>query len=92
MSKRLCVLMPGSCPRYGTWGARIPRGLKNIFFKHVHSAYQINDDNKRNIVQVQGLPWGQTGDLWVRSKGQIAFNSYLQISIPNFVCVLTNKS
>ena len=46
-------------------------------------------------MQVKDLPHGQTGDLAVRSKGQISLNFNCNVNfkdfIPNFVCVLTNK-
>ena len=50
----------------------------------------IGKDNKRNRIQVENLPWGQTGDLGVRPKGQISlnFNNRVNFKIftPNFVC------
>ena len=58
-------------------------------------AYQIDGDVEQNRMQVKFSSCGQTGDLGVRSKGQISlnfdyhFNS--KIFIPSFVCFLTNK-
>ena len=46
-------------------------------------------------MQVNVLPEGQTGDLDVRSKGQIALNFSYKVNFKdfhtNFMCVLTNK-
>ena len=47
-----------------------PGGQKLIYFKHGQLAYQIDGDDEQNRMQVNFLPYGQTGDLWVRSKGQ----------------------
>ena len=48
----------------------VPRGSKKNF-KHCHVAYQIDGDDKQNRMQVKFSSYGQTGDLGVRSKGQI---------------------
>ena len=48
-----------------------PRESKIFYFKHGHLAYQINGDFKQNRMQVNFLPYGHTGDIGVRSKGQI---------------------
>ena len=73
----------------------MPRGSKNLFFEHGHVAYQIGGDDEQNRMQVSFSCKGQTGDLWVRSKGQISSNfGYhvnFKILIPNFVCVLANE-
>ena len=74
----------------------VPRGgFKKIFFKHGHVAYQINRDDEQNKTQVKFSSWGQTGEIGVRSKGQISLNFGYHVNfnffIPNFVCVLTNK-
>ena len=71
----------GHAPGVGLRGAGGGQGVKMIFFKHGHVAYQIDRDDKQNRMQVKF-----TGDLGVRSKGQIS-----KIFIPNFVCVLTNE-
>ena len=66
-----------------------------FYFKHGHVAYQINGDDEQNRMQVKFVSYYQTGDLGVRSKGQISlnfdyhFNS--KIFIPILVCVLTDK-
>ena len=58
-------------------------------------AYQIDGYDNQNSIQVKFPSKGQTGDLGVRSKGQISltfgFHINFKIVIPNFVCVLTNK-
>ena len=45
-----------------------------FFFKHGHVAYQIDADDEQNKMQVKFSSYGQTGDLGVRSKGQISLN------------------
>ena len=57
--------------RDGTWGH--PGGKKFIFL-HGHVAYEIDGDDERNRIQVKFSPYGQTGDLGVRSKGQISLD------------------
>ena len=44
----------------------------NFVFKHGHVAYQIDGNGKQNRMQVKFLPQGQTGELGVRSNGQIS--------------------
>ena len=51
-----------------------PGGQKLFYFKHCHVAYQIDGDVEQNRMQVKNLSNGQTGDLGVRSKGQISLN------------------
>ena len=58
------VLLPGS--ELGVLG--VPKGSKNLFFKHGHVVYQINGDDEQNRMQVKFSSYGQTGDLGVRSK------------------------
>ena len=53
-------------------GAGVPRGSIFFFFKHCHVAYQIDGDDEHNGMQVNFSSYGQTGDLWLRSKGQIS--------------------
>ena len=73
---------------------RVPRGSKQ-FCKHGHVAYQMDGDYEQNRMQVKFSSQGQTGDLGVRSKGQISLNFDYHVNskifIPNFVCILTNK-
>ena len=58
-------------------------------------AYQINEDDEQNRMQVKFSSYCQTGDLGVRSKGLISLNFDYHVNskifIPYFVCVLTNK-
>ena len=79
----------------GLWGAGGAQVVKNFFFKHGHVAYQIDGDDEQNRMQVKVSSYGQTGDLGVRSKGQISLNFDYHVNskifIPNFVLVLTNK-
>ena len=96
ISDGIFSLSPGPCPRGGTlgrWGR--PGGQQLFYFKHGQLAYQIDGNDKQNRMQVKVLPYGQTGDLGVRSKGQISlkfdYHVNSKIFVPNFVCVLTNK-
>ena len=77
------------------WGAGCPGGQKLFYFKHGHAAYQIGGDVEQNRMQLKFSSHGQTGDLGVRSKGQISLNFDYHVNskifIPNFVCVLTTK-
>ena len=76
-------------------GAGCQGGQKLFYFKHGHVAYQIDGDVEQNRMQVKFPSYGQTGDLGVRSKGQILLNFEYHVNskifIPNFVCVLTNR-
>ena len=76
-------------------GAGCLGGQKLFYFKHGHVAYQIDGDIKQNRMQVSFSLFGQTGDLRVRSKGQILLNFDCHVNskifIPNFVCILTNR-
>ena len=56
--------------RRDLWGWGCPGG-QTFLFKHDHMAYQIDEDEKQNRMQVKFSTKGQTGDLGVRSKGQI---------------------
>ena len=60
-----CVMPRGGT--LGHWGAQ---GVKKCFFfiKQGHVAYQIDENDEQNRMQVQFSSYGQTGDLWVRSK------------------------
>ena len=60
----------GHAPGVGLWGA----GIKKKNFKHGHVAYQIDGDDEQNRMQVKFSSWGPTGDLGVKSKGQISLN------------------
>ena len=42
----------GHAPGVGLWGAGVPRGSKNFFFKHGHVAYQIDENDEQNRMQV----------------------------------------
>ena len=77
------------CVGHGEAGSA--KGVKNG-----HVAYQIDTADESNRMQVNFSPYGQPGDLGVRSKGRISLNfNYkikFKICVPNFVCVLTNTS
>ena len=74
ISDGIFILLPGSFPMGGTLGRLVcPEGKKNVF-KLGHVAYQIDGDDEQNRLQVKFSSYGQTGDLGVRSKGQISFN------------------
>ena len=60
-------------PQGSDFGALgVPSG--SLFSKHGHVAYQIDGDDEQNRMQVKCSSLGQTGDLGVRSKGQISLN------------------
>ena len=58
-------------PQGWDFGALGCPGVKKNNFKHGHVAYQIDGDDEQNIIQVKSSSYDQTGDLGVRSKGQI---------------------
>ena len=60
-------------PQGSDFGALGCRGV-NFFSKHGHVAYQIDGDDEQDRIQVKFSSHGQTGDLGVRSKGQISLN------------------
>ena len=55
-----------------------------FFFKHGHVSYQINGDDEQNRMQVKFLSKGQTGDLGVRSRGQISLNFGYHVNSKDF--------
>ena len=71
MSDGIFILSPGPCPRRGTLALGCSGGQKLFYFKHGQLAFQTNGDDEQNRMQVKFLPYGQTGDLGVRSKGKI---------------------
>ena len=89
----LCRL--GHAPGVGLGGAGFAQGVKNdFFFKHGHVAYQIDGDDQQNRMQVKFSSWGQTGDLEVRSKGQISLNFGYHVNFKDFypkLCVYSHK-
>ena len=47
----------GNAPGVGLWGAGGAQVVKKIiFFKHGHVAYQIDEDDEQNIMQVKFHP------------------------------------
>ena len=57
-------------------------------------AYQINGDDEGNRMQVKFSYYGQTGDLGVRSEGQISLNFGLHVNFKDFytkLCVCSHK-
>ena len=71
MSDGIFILSPGPSPRGETLALGRPGVQKLFYFKPGQLAYRIDGDDEQNRMQVQFLPYGQTGDLGVRSKGQI---------------------
>ena len=51
-------------------------------------AYQIHKDDEQNRMQVKILSYGQTGDLWMRSKGQISLNFGYHVNF-KILCVFS---
>ena len=73
----------GHATGLGSGGAQ--GAQKFICFEHGHVAYQIDRDDimtSRTVMsmQVKFSPSGQTGDLRVRSKGQISLNFKFSIT------------
>ena len=65
-----------------------------FFFKHGHVAYQFDGNDKQNRKQVKFSSYGQTGDLGVRSKGQISLNCGYHVNFKDFytnLCVCSHK-
>ena len=58
----------GHAPGVGLWGAGDAQVVIFFLFKHSHVAYQIDEDDEQNRMQVQILSKGHTGDLVVRSE------------------------
>ena len=57
-------------PQGWDFGALGRPGGSKKYFKHGKMAYQIDGDDEQNRMQVQFSPYGQTGDLGLRSKCQ----------------------
>ena len=74
------------------WGAGCPGGQKLFYFKHGRVAYQIDGDVEQNRMQVKVSSYGQTGDLGVRSKGQISLNFDYQVNSKFFCSKLCVRS
>ena len=59
-----------------------------------HVAYQIDWDDETNRMQVKFSPTGQTGNLGVKSKGQISLNFNYKVNFKDFhtrLCVCSHK-
>ena len=83
----------GSCPRGGTIGRWRCLGGQNKF-DHGYVAYQIDWDDEQNGMQLKFLPFGQTGDLGLRSKGQIYLNFSYKVNCKDIYtkpCVCLHK-
>ena len=65
----------------------MPIGL--LVFKHGHVAYQIDEDDEQNKMQVTFSSWGQTGDFGARSKGQISLICQFQRFLYQTLCVFS---
>ena len=67
-----------------------PGGSKK--FKHDHVAYQIDGDDEQNGMQVKFLSYDQTGDLGVKSKGQMSLNFSYHVNFKDFYTKLSVSS
>ena len=84
----------GHVPGIRLLGAGVAQGVKiYIFFKHGHVAYQIDGDDEQNKMLVKFLPWDQTGDFGVRSKGQksINFGNHVTLNFYTKLRVFSHK-
>ena len=72
----------------GLGGRRACPGGKKKNFEHGHVAYQIDGDDERNRIKVKFHPSGQTGDLGVRSKGQISSKFHYKVNFKYFYAKL----
>ena len=78
----------------GLRGAGGAEGVKKLFFKHGHVAYQIDGDDEWNRMQVKFSSYGKTGNLGVRSKGQISLNFGYHVNVKDVytkLCVCSHK-
>ena len=74
-----------------SWGVQ---GVKNNNFEHGHVAYQIDGDDEDEQNAIKILTIGSTGDLGVRSKGQISLNFSYKVNFKDFytkLCVYSHK-
>ena len=69
----------------------VPRWSKKVIFKHGHVAYQIDKDDEQNRMQFRLSSQGQTGDLGVRSKGQISLTCQFQRFLYQTLFVCSHK-
>ena len=78
----------------------VPRGSKKKFQtwscgkKKKKKKYQIDGADEENRMQVKFSSYGQTGDLGVRSKGQISLNFSYHVNFKDFytkLCVCSHK-
>ena len=74
----------GHAPGVGLWGT-------GFFFKHGHVAYQIDGDDKQNIMQVTFLSQGQTGDLGGEVKRSNIINMSIYKIFYTKLCVCSHK-
>ena len=86
----------GHAPGVKLSGAGVYRGSKKInkFFDHGHVAYQIDGDDEQNRMQVKFSPYGQTGDLCMRPRGQLSLNFRYKVNFKDFnakICVCSRK-
>ena len=72
----------GHAPGVGLWGVGGAQG--SFFFKHGHVAYIMDCDDEQNRMQVKFSSYGQTGDLWVRSKGQLSLDFGYHVNFKYF--------
>ena len=60
-----------------------------FYFKQGHVAYPIDGDDEQNRMHVIFSSYGQTGDLGVRSKGQISLTDQFQRFLYQTLCVFS---
>ena len=74
----------GHVPWVGLWGAGGAKGVKNAF-----QTWSCGISNRwgeeQNRMQVKFSSYGQTGDLGVRSKGQISLNLVYHVNFKDFL-------
>ena len=81
-------------PGVGLRGAGDAKGGHFFYFKHDHVAYQIDGDDEQKRMQVKFSSYGQTGDLGMRSKGQISLNFIYNVNFKDFytkLCMCSHK-
>ena len=82
----------GHAPGWDFGALEVPSG-QTIFFSNM-VVWHIKSNEEQNSLQVKFLSKGQTSDLWVRSKGQIALNFGYHVNFKDYhtkLCVCSHK-